>query len=111
MSEAEPLARTEWRDSFRISADHPALRGHFPGLPVVPGVLLVTTALDAAERRLGSALAIDGIPQVKFLRPVRPDESVDVTFTLTATHLSLKFRCVEREVANGTLSLRRANIQ
>lgn len=67
---------------IRIPADHPALPGHFPGDPVVPGVLL----LDAAwarirERRPGS---IASLPSVKFLSPVRPGEAVHLRVEFTA---------------------------
>jgi 3-hydroxymyristoyl/3-hydroxydecanoyl-(acyl carrier protein) dehydratase len=40
--------------SFRIEPDHPALDGHFPGRPVVPGVVLLDEALAAVAREAGS---------------------------------------------------------
>jgi 3-hydroxymyristoyl/3-hydroxydecanoyl-(acyl carrier protein) dehydratase len=63
--------------SFSIPADHPCLDGHFPGRPLVPGVVL----LDEALSRLGAYLH-RGVPvrlqSVKFLAPVRPGEPVEV---------------------------------
>ena len=47
-------ARPPWRDPWQPSrpssspAEHPALQGHFPGTPIVPGVLLLDEALRAA---------------------------------------------------------------
>lgn len=62
---------------FRVPADHPALPGHFPGRPVVPGVVLLDLALAAiaAEARLHEPLQL---LRVKFLALVRPEEPVSV---------------------------------
>ena len=38
---------------FVIGHDHPALPGHFPGQPVVPGVVLLDRVLEAVEREAG----------------------------------------------------------
>lgn len=56
-----------------IHITHPALAGHFPGDPIVPGVVLVDHMLDAItawrpEVRVHSAR------NLKFLRVVRPAE-------------------------------------
>ncbi|MFT9014608.1 MAG: AMP-binding protein [Acetobacter sp.] len=53
-----------------VPADHPCLAGHFPGQPVVPGVVLLEEGLALA------GLCPSRIAQVKFLRPVLPDETV-----------------------------------
>ncbi len=58
-----------------VSADHPSLPGHFPGRPIVPGVLLLAEIFARlAEAHPGFAVA--ALEQAKFLRPVRPGEVV-----------------------------------
>jgi len=62
---------------FIIPADHPSLPGHFPGHPIVPGVVLLDRVLEAIEldRVPLSALRL---PQVKFLKPLLPGETARV---------------------------------
>lgn len=57
-----------------VSADHPSLPGHFPGQPVVPGVLLLERLIEAAQASIGSPLRVLGMPQAKFLAPLLPGE-------------------------------------
>ena len=56
-----------------IHADHPSLPGHFPGAPLVPGVVILDEVLAALiEWRENSQLT--GIRTVKFLAPLRPEQ-------------------------------------
>lgn len=65
---------------FSVPADHPCLPGHFPGAPLVPGVLLLQAAIDLLlARHPGRRLA--GLPSVRFLAPVLPGQSVRVAGT------------------------------
>lgn len=62
---------------FRVPADHPCLPGHFPGQPVVPGVLLldaVQRAIESVLEEQGTAFATLRLPQVKFLQPLLPEQ-------------------------------------
>ena len=62
--------------TLTISADHPALAGHFPGVPIVPGVLLLDETLRALEEDESLALTHWRIGRAKFLKPVRPGETL-----------------------------------
>jgi 3-hydroxymyristoyl/3-hydroxydecanoyl-(acyl carrier protein) dehydratase len=66
---------------LHIAPDHPALAGHFPHHPIIPGVLLLDEALHALEQASAHAVPESAgthwhIASVKFHRPVRPGESV-----------------------------------
>lgn len=63
--------------NFVIDPDHPALPGHFPGQPVVPGVVVldrVLAAIEAAHGPLGPLR----LPQVKFVQPLLPGEAARI---------------------------------
>ena len=68
---------------FEIAHDHPSLPGHFPGNPVVPGVLLLERVLDAVEAAGGRAGALR-LPQVKFLQPLLPGQCAEVSLETPA---------------------------
>jgi 3-hydroxymyristoyl/3-hydroxydecanoyl-(acyl carrier protein) dehydratase len=59
---------------FVVPASHPSLPGHFPGRPVVPGVVLLAHVQAAIEAAHGPLPALR-LPQVKFVRPLLPGES------------------------------------
>lgn len=95
---------------FTVPADHPALPGHFPGRPVVPGVVVLDHVLAAIEQAQGRDHAPRGplrLPQVKFVRPLLPGETARVeleTLAPTADGASRwRFRvlCGDAPVATG----------
>ena len=86
---------------FKIQAplDHPCYAGHFPGEPIVPGVLLLDLVVEALAQ--GDPRVIGN---VKFHRAVTPGE----TFTLRCQVAGprVTFRCLNGEqlLVEGTLS-------
>ncbi|MCC8362991.1 hypothetical protein LK996_07870 [Lysobacter sp. A6] len=62
---------------FAIPHDHPSLPGHFPGRPVVPGVVVLDRVIEAIEARHGPLGAMR-LPQVKFVQPLLPGEVADI---------------------------------
>ena len=60
-----------------VPQDHPACKGHFPGNPIVPGVVLLDQAVLFAEQWLGRSGASWRIENVKFLGPVAPGVSLE----------------------------------
>ncbi|SOY68374.1 putative enzyme; Acyl-coenzyme A synthetases/AMP-(fatty) acid ligases domain [Cupriavidus taiwanensis] len=96
---------------FVIDAGHPAMAGHFPGHPIVPGVVLLDHAVLALGAALGCPLAVAQASMLKFLSPVRPGERVEVLHqseAATGGDQTIRFtlRSAGRDVASGTLQVR-----
>jgi acyl-coenzyme A synthetase/AMP-(fatty) acid ligase len=91
---------------LHIAADHPAFEGHFPGLPLVPGAVL----LDEIVRTIVAAHGLSSrqctIPSAKFKRIVRPGDALTLAFEFTgpaAIHFELTANA--ELAAEGTLRL------
>jgi 3-hydroxyacyl-[acyl-carrier-protein] dehydratase len=68
---------------FIIDNDHPCLPGHFPGQPVVPGVVVLDRVLDAVEAEHGPLPAPMRLPQAKFVRPLLPGQAAEIRIEAT----------------------------
>jgi len=87
-----------------FAEDHPAFAGHFPGSPIVPGVLLLAEALERLGQGATTPLRFLRIQNVKFLRAVRPGEIVDVELRLRDTrHSQLTLSAAGALVAEARL--------
>jgi len=62
---------------FVIEPDHPSLPGHFPGRPLVPGVVLLERVVAAIEAAQGAPGPLR-LPQVKFMQPLLPGEEASI---------------------------------
>lgn len=88
---------------FLIDTSHPALPGHFPGRPVVPGVVLLDRVAAAVAQWKNAQLG--ELPQVKFLRPLLPGE--EATLRLEEVGSSIRFHISHagETVATGQLGV------
>jgi 3-hydroxyacyl-[acyl-carrier-protein] dehydratase len=68
----------EHRVRTHIAASHPSLAGHFPGNPIVPGVVLLEAVAHALREAVGAGARVTALPSVKFVRPVRPEQAVEI---------------------------------
>lgn len=82
---------------------HPALPGHFPGQPVVPGVVLLELAQAAVEDASGQRVA--GVAMAKFLSPAGPDDALTLDFSLGDGAARFDILAGERRIASGRFSL------
>lgn len=83
----------------------PQLAGHFPGLPIVPGVCLLDWVVRFSAQHL--ALLRDGAPrfQIKFRRVLQPECRVRLTLKrLSAGRVQFEYRRDETVYASGTVS-------
>ena len=89
---------------FSIPSDHPSLPGHFPGRPVVPGVLVLERVLEAIEATHG-ALGAMRLPQVKFTQPLLPGEIADTAITGAAPRWRFRVSRGDTVIASGEVAL------
>ena len=92
--------------ALQIAPDHPAFAGHFPGQPLLPGVLLLAHVLEAALAEPALASRLGTAPRLasaKFLSPVRPGERIEMSFDTAASSARLGFevRCGDKLAASG----------
>jgi 3-hydroxymyristoyl/3-hydroxydecanoyl-(acyl carrier protein) dehydratase len=65
-----------------VASDHPAFAGHFPGQPLLPGVVLLGEVLEVLLRETPAVLgAQPRVSAVKFLAPVRPGASLEIRWS------------------------------
>ena len=62
-----------FEQTFCIDAAHPALPGHFPGQPLVPGVILLEQVALALRAWRGQRL--ERILEAKFVAPLLPQQT------------------------------------
>jgi 3-hydroxyacyl-[acyl-carrier-protein] dehydratase len=70
---------------WTVACDHPAFAGHFPGRPIVPGVLLLDAALHAVRQSDPAANGACRVTSAKFLSPVQPGETLTISWSRSET--------------------------
>ena len=90
-----------------VSANEPYFQGHFPGRPIMPGVLILEAMAQAAGilvfRTEGampdqnSVYYYAGIDNARFKKPVLPGDRLEVEVTILAKKRGIwKFACTAR---------------
>jgi 3-hydroxyacyl-[acyl-carrier-protein] dehydratase len=95
------MGTTSHQARFVVRAGHPALPGHFPGNPVVPGVVVLDHVLKAGEAWLARPLNARGLKQVKFQSALLPDELADVSLEIAEESLSFRVTRAGQPIAQG----------
>lgn len=86
--ECEPGRRL--RGLKNVSINEPFFQGHFPGKPVMPGVLIIEAlaqatcllAVETEEGEDGEIFLLAGVDKARFKRPVLPGDQLLLETTL-----------------------------
>lgn len=86
-----------------VTINEPFFGGHFPGLPVMPGVLIIEALAQAGgllvfegagDEKHGSVLYLTGVEKARFRSPVRPGDQLILRVELAASRRTLwRFAC------------------
>lgn len=95
--------REQFLSRFMIGATHPSLAGHFPGRPIVPGVVVLEEVQNAIAARWPERV-VQAWPQVKFITPLLPGEWAAIELSVIDEH-QFDFRVVRADavIAQGRL--------
>ena len=87
--DAVEKVENEAHGSYHVTGDEFFLKGHFPGNPVVPGVILCEILAQSAcvllrdQRTDGKLPMYTGLNNVKFKSPVRPGDTFETRCRIT----------------------------
>lgn len=76
---------------FVVSPALPWFAGHFPGFPILPGVVQIDWALDFARIHLGLEIAIARRYRIKFKSAIFPDDRLTLVLSHQAEKRQLAF--------------------
>lgn len=87
---------------FVLPADLEYFDGHFPGVPLLPGVVQIGWAVELARRHLASDGPLGrfrGLTNVKFMRVLQPGARVRLRLRAERERHELEFEYSEGEVS------------
>jgi len=100
-----------------VTINEPFFQGHFPNLPIMPGVLIVEAIAQAGgallltevEDRDQKLMVFTGIERARFRRPVTPGDQLRIevevkSWRLTAVRMEGKVFVGEKRVAEATVT-------
>ena len=110
IDEAEIISANQVIGKYTVKGDEWFLQGHFPGNPVVPGVILCEMMAQACGVLLnenaedGGTPYYTGLNQVKFRNPVKPGDTI--LFECSIEKIKKPFYFAKgKGIVNGKLSI------
>jgi 3-hydroxymyristoyl/3-hydroxydecanoyl-(acyl carrier protein) dehydratase len=88
---------------FRLEAEHGIFAGHFPGEPLVPGVMLLDWVLREASLVLQLEPRQLKIRESKFFAPLTPGAQAELFFEAAGGRYLFRIRRGEQLLVSGVL--------
>ncbi|MFT4432974.1 AMP-binding protein [Caballeronia sp. 15715] len=107
---SEARSDTALHYELRVPATLVHFAGHFPGLPILPGVVQIDWAMRLAAEQVPGVRMLASIEQLKFKAPVPPGALLDLTLTHDAVRRRVQFayRLGARDCTSGVIVYRGA---
>jgi 3-hydroxymyristoyl/3-hydroxydecanoyl-(acyl carrier protein) dehydratase len=83
------------------------MAGHFPGNPIVPGVMVLDAVISAAQAWLGTGFRVERLAYAKFLAPLKPEETAEIDLLLQGPRLEFAVHRGGSALAKGAFDCTR----
>lgn len=93
----------EYACTIRLNPEHDVYKGHFPGMPVLPGVCMLRIMKDCASAVMDAPMRFQTVTSCKFLSVVNPLEQSLLVFIFSLKDTN-KLQAVAS--ADGTAALK-----
>jgi acyl-coenzyme A synthetase/AMP-(fatty) acid ligase/3-hydroxymyristoyl/3-hydroxydecanoyl-(acyl carrier protein) dehydratase len=103
---AETRAGESLRYDLRVPPTLAHFEGHFPGAPILPGVLQVDWAIRFAAHHFPEVRALASIDRLKFMSPLLPGALPTLSLERDATRhrIAFTYRIEDRPCASGVIT-------
>ncbi len=101
-SQVVPTCAAQGATQRVVAASHPALPGHFPGDPLVPGVIILEHVTQAIDARFPH-IALGALLSARFHAPLRPGEDFCVAAQLRDVQVRFEVRSAVAPDGPGVL--------
>jgi 3-hydroxymyristoyl/3-hydroxydecanoyl-(acyl carrier protein) dehydratase len=85
--------------TLRFGADHPSLPGHFPGRPLVAGVLLLERVAESLRAWRGQRMSC--VREAKFIAPLLPEQTAELRLMPAGAQVRFEIRRAGSLLARG----------
>ena len=86
--------------SIALNRDHKVYKGHFPQMPVSPGVCNIQMIKECLQEQVGKKLLLKSILQVKFLSLIVPSMNANLCVNMQITETEEKSYKVKATITN-----------
>jgi 3-hydroxymyristoyl/3-hydroxydecanoyl-(acyl carrier protein) dehydratase len=99
-SQSQQAASGSTQPLLVVPDNHPSLAGHFPGAPIVPGVVILSLVLKAIGHQLPN-IVLDTLLSMRFHTPLRPGQPLMVQVEQRGERVRVEARAVDEQSGSG----------
>ncbi len=92
--------------NISINPDHDVYQGHFPGQPVVPGVIQLQILREICEKEFNKTLNITGSSVIKYINMIIPDKNPKLTIDISIKEVDGAYKIDGKIVEEDTVFLK-----